>query len=430
MKHKILLCCIVIMLSANAYCQQVYKLSLYYATDKYELTTEQKHLLVKAFDSLSHFQINSISIYGNTDNIHDTQYNKKLSFMRAREVDKFLLSKQYLAGTTADYFYGEMKPIATNKTEAGRQKNRRTDIVVDYNPNKPNTTRFIIDSRSEKKLDTVPTAQAIKIDKDSCKDTLISFSQGMQMVIKKCDYKRVKKCLTLKPYVDPDSIFASGLNTMTNRGEGLVSGGMFRINSCSTHCEGDVKIRIPIPRCSESGMGIWQGSSTGWVEDRQNKIKIVKGDTANYYEINVKCGYNGIINLDKKIRPNKNVKIKAKHGVRIIMVKVGYKCPSMVITTHKARYNKHVRSCNLNCGYNNPYVYITALNKNGDTLKMAWTPLSYLQHQKVSPGGCRTAMKEKEGAFMGIFPVWKKTIYHKYYISEADFAKPSSVSAK
>jgi OOP family OmpA-OmpF porin len=70
-------------------------------------------------------------IEGHTDNVGGKAYNEKLSLQRANAVKKQLVEKYGIDGsrlTTAGY--GFSQPVADNKTEAGRQKNRR--IVANF----------------------------------------------------------------------------------------------------------------------------------------------------------------------------------------------------------------------------------------------------------------------------------------------------------
>ena len=67
-------------------------------------------------------------ISGHTDNVGSDAHNLKLSQRRAASVKKYLEEKFNIAPerlTTEGY--GESKPIASNKTKAGRQLNRRIE---------------------------------------------------------------------------------------------------------------------------------------------------------------------------------------------------------------------------------------------------------------------------------------------------------------
>lgn len=71
-----------------------------------------------------------LKISGYTDNQGDAVANLKLSQKRSEAVKKYLMGK----GISADRFkvewFGAAKPIADNKTEEGRQKNRRVEMKI------------------------------------------------------------------------------------------------------------------------------------------------------------------------------------------------------------------------------------------------------------------------------------------------------------
>lgn len=63
---------------------------------------------------------------GHTDSIGSEEYNMKLSQKRADSVKKYIVEKFGIdAARLSTVGYGESKPVADNKTDAGRQKNRR-----------------------------------------------------------------------------------------------------------------------------------------------------------------------------------------------------------------------------------------------------------------------------------------------------------------
>lgn len=71
-----------------------------------------------------------IEIGGHTDNIGGDAYNKKLSEARAKSVVDYLISKGIDAARLSYKGYGADEPVEDNSTEAGRQKNRRTEVKV------------------------------------------------------------------------------------------------------------------------------------------------------------------------------------------------------------------------------------------------------------------------------------------------------------
>ncbi|MBN1782784.1 OmpA family protein [bacterium] len=72
-----------------------------------------------------------ISLEGNTDNVGGYDYNKNLSLRRAASVRDFLISEYDLPSSRFEAKGNAWdKPVDSNATEAGRARNRRTDIVV------------------------------------------------------------------------------------------------------------------------------------------------------------------------------------------------------------------------------------------------------------------------------------------------------------
>jgi OOP family OmpA-OmpF porin len=72
----------------------------------------------------------SLKLAGHTDNVGSDAANMKLSKNRAESVKSYLVSQGVNSGKIEATGYGESQPIATNKTDAGRQKNRRVEFTL------------------------------------------------------------------------------------------------------------------------------------------------------------------------------------------------------------------------------------------------------------------------------------------------------------
>lgn len=72
----------------------------------------------------------SLKLAGHTDNVGSDAANLRLSKDRAESVKAFLVSKGANASRVEATGYGESQPIATNGTNAGRQKNRRVEFTL------------------------------------------------------------------------------------------------------------------------------------------------------------------------------------------------------------------------------------------------------------------------------------------------------------
>jgi len=72
----------------------------------------------------------ALLIEGYTDSTGSDSYNLELSQRRAEAVRNFLVSNGMSADRVLARGYGESYPVTTNDTEAGRQQNRRVEIVI------------------------------------------------------------------------------------------------------------------------------------------------------------------------------------------------------------------------------------------------------------------------------------------------------------
>jgi outer membrane protein OmpA-like peptidoglycan-associated protein len=99
--------------------------------------TGSAKLLPKSFKSLDEVaailkadDLLKIQIDGHTDAQGDDAKNQTLSENRAKSVKDYLVSKGVPDASTSSAGYGETKPVADNKTAAGRAKNRRVEMTV------------------------------------------------------------------------------------------------------------------------------------------------------------------------------------------------------------------------------------------------------------------------------------------------------------
>jgi len=71
-----------------------------------------------------------IEIDGHTDNVGTPESNLKLSLDRANAVRNYLIEHGIASTRVTAKGFGDTEPAATNDTEEGRQKNRRTEVTI------------------------------------------------------------------------------------------------------------------------------------------------------------------------------------------------------------------------------------------------------------------------------------------------------------
>jgi outer membrane protein OmpA-like peptidoglycan-associated protein len=72
-----------------------------------------------------------IAVEGHTDSVGSSSYNRRLSMLRARVVSHELVAYGLNSRQIAARGFGESRPISTNTTEEGRQKNRRVEVYIE-----------------------------------------------------------------------------------------------------------------------------------------------------------------------------------------------------------------------------------------------------------------------------------------------------------
>ena len=72
----------------------------------------------------------NVSVGGHTDSKGEEEFNKGLSLRRADAVRGFLIKSGVDESRISTNGYGELYPVASNKTHAGRQMNRRVEILI------------------------------------------------------------------------------------------------------------------------------------------------------------------------------------------------------------------------------------------------------------------------------------------------------------
>lgn len=103
--------------------------------NKAELKSGSERNVRRIADFLQEYPERKVLIEGFTDSTGSESYNQVLSERRAEAVRQFLIANGVSADRVTARGYGEMSPVASNKTAAGRQLNRRVEIIISEDGN-------------------------------------------------------------------------------------------------------------------------------------------------------------------------------------------------------------------------------------------------------------------------------------------------------
>jgi outer membrane protein OmpA-like peptidoglycan-associated protein len=99
-------------------------------TGKYSLKPGAREKLAKVAGILLAYPGLNIEVGGYTDNVGGDQMNQTLSENRAGSVRSYLVDQGVAAGAVSARGFGNTLPVATNDNSAGRQQNRRVELLV------------------------------------------------------------------------------------------------------------------------------------------------------------------------------------------------------------------------------------------------------------------------------------------------------------
>jgi outer membrane protein OmpA-like peptidoglycan-associated protein len=99
-------------------------------TGQYSLRTGAREKLARISGILLLYPSLKLEVEGHTDSVGSDELNMQLSEHRASSVRDFLVQSGIVTSSIASRGFGESRPVATNDTSAGRQQNRRVELIV------------------------------------------------------------------------------------------------------------------------------------------------------------------------------------------------------------------------------------------------------------------------------------------------------------
>ena len=99
-------------------------------TAKFSLRPEAREKLAKVAGIVSGHPGLSLAVEGHTDSVGGDDYNQTLSEQRGGSVRDYLVGQGMAGGSVTSNGFGKTRPVASNDTAAGRQQNRRVELVI------------------------------------------------------------------------------------------------------------------------------------------------------------------------------------------------------------------------------------------------------------------------------------------------------------
>ena len=103
---------------------------LLFDVDRADLRPAVQADLVDLARILNKYDDTNIEVQGHTDATGSDQHNMDLSVRRASSVATFLAVQNVGRDRLNAIGYGELQPISSNETTAGRQENRRVEVAI------------------------------------------------------------------------------------------------------------------------------------------------------------------------------------------------------------------------------------------------------------------------------------------------------------
>lgn len=104
--------------------------NILFELDKSDLKPGAERTLEKVAGFLAEYENRSVLVEGFTDSLGSDAYNQNLSERRAQTVVRELQRLGINPSRLSAKGYGEEFPVASNSTEAGRQQNRRVELII------------------------------------------------------------------------------------------------------------------------------------------------------------------------------------------------------------------------------------------------------------------------------------------------------------
>lgn len=186
-----------------------------FKTASAQLTLKGMGALDVIGDLMKNYPENKFNVIGHTDEMGKPENNMTLSKNRAIAVAKYLIASKSIPENSINVeWFGQEKPIADNRTEEGRQMNRRVEITLvdDGNLKNTGTSSTIKETPSAPKT-ALPKSEPVKVAPKTTAPSSSNSTESTPVNSLENDLKEDAK--SLKFIMGTDSIKKIGLRTTT-----------------------------------------------------------------------------------------------------------------------------------------------------------------------------------------------------------------------
>jgi OmpA-OmpF porin, OOP family len=113
------------------------KQKILFKHNRWDISSQSFPLMDEVVQALKDNPSIHVRVEGHTDSRGKDSYNLKLSQRRTDSVVRYLVDRGIDASRLQAVGYGETRPIADNKTRAGRETNRRVEFIIPQQPQAP-----------------------------------------------------------------------------------------------------------------------------------------------------------------------------------------------------------------------------------------------------------------------------------------------------
>ena len=259
----------------------------------------------------------TVKVKAYCDSVGGASYNVGLGNDRAQRFVTFFKNNKVTDDRISVENNGSTNPLVPNDSPENMAQNRRV-IVEIYGSiaSAEGAEEAVTDSVVEEAVVADPCAG----------DTLVQLADGAMFKMNKCEYLKLKDCMTIKAFVSIESIKGSKFSTMGAAGQVMSTAGMVDVRLCAdTSLINEITVYVPTDQtCKPAGIiDLWTSYSNDKWNARSKKADTETIGGKSYFVWNTKSS--GTANFASEQENTPEFKIKCKK-FKMKEITVYYNC--------------------------------------------------------------------------------------------------------